>query len=76
MVDDIIKNNSNSIYIAEKTFLSRNVGEEIIVFLTNGVKLQCRLLGHDDICLIVSQKESKNKEQMVYKEAVASIQER
>lgn len=75
MADELIRNSADSIYIAEKTFLENNMGDEVVVFLVSGVKLSARLLGHDDMCLILSQKDSKTKKQMVYKEAVASIQE-
>lgn len=73
--NDMIRNGYDEICIAEKGFLEHLVNEQVNIFLTNGVKISgCYILEHDDLCLIVTQRDNK-KRQMVYKDSVATIQE-
>ncbi len=43
---------------------------ELVVFLSSGVKLQGRVVGHDQYCLVI---EHRGLQQLVYKHALATV---
>lgn len=43
---------------------------ELVVFLSSGVKLQGRVVGHDQYCLVI---EHRGVQQLVYKHALATV---
>ena len=72
--DTLIKNKSNDYIIAEMKFIENNVHERVNIFLVNGVKLEgTTLLEHDEVCIIVTQK-NKTEPQLIYKSSIATIQ--
>jgi sRNA-binding regulator protein Hfq len=72
---NLIRNGYDEICIAEKRFLEVFVDESVNIYLTNGVKIMnCRILEHDDLCLIVTQRDA-TKRQLIYKDSIATVQE-
>jgi RNA chaperone Hfq len=54
------------------SFLGKNSGKKVTVYLVNGIKLEGELLNHDDVGIEMTSKDSQDA-QLVLRSAISTI---
>ena len=58
---------------SEIKFISSNTDVPLNIFLTNGTRLDCEIIGYDSVSITTTQKGNRHKPQLIYKHAIATI---
>ncbi len=69
----IIEDKQNN--MSEIKFINNNKDTPVHIFLSSGVRLDCIIVGYDDVCLITTQKNDSKKKQLLFKCNITSIVE-